>query len=50
MIQFLIMLLGLVFPSDHTNTINMTPTEEIAQNSISSEDTNGETGQIPPKK
>lgn len=50
MIQFLMMLFGLVFPNDHTNAINMAPTEEVAQNNISSEDTSGETTQFPPRK
>lgn len=50
MIQFLMMLLGLAFSENQTNTINVGPTQIVTQSNTSPEDTNGETGQIPPKK
>lgn len=51
MIQFIMMVLGLAFPNNHTNTVNANPSQVAVQNNINQEeDTNGETGQIPPKK
>lgn len=56
MIQFIVILLGLIFPNKATNTTVSNGTIVTTQNSFTNasevvEDTSGETGQIlPPKK
>ena len=50
MIQILLTLLGLLFPSNHLETNNGNHTQTTIQTNITPEDTNGETGSTSPKK